>query len=419
MEVPFKRCNILIPKKNIDYNLWSVIACDQYTSQIEYWNKVKDLVGDKPSTYKITLPEVYLEDENVNERIENINKTMNEYLNNDIFDTLEDTMIYLERTDSTGKVREGLIGMIDLESYDYNFGSKSLVRATEKTVIERIPPRKKVRINAPLELPHIMILIDDEKKEIIESLKNKVTSEDVIYDFDLMLNGGHSKGYKLSASVIDEVTKKLEALGEINYFNNKYGVNEEYPCVYAMGDGNHSLATAKSCYEEVKKELGEEALNHPSRYALVELVNIHSDALDFEPIHRVIFDCDVEHLLTQMYKRFVINTDGNGQKLTYITSAGEKTIYIEDATSNLAVGTLQSFLDDYLQEFAGKIDYIHGEEATREMGSKQDNIGFLLPKMEKSDLFKSVILDGALPRKTFSMGHSDDKRFYFECRKIK
>lgn len=345
---------------------------------------------------------------------------MNEYLNNDIFDTLEDSMIYLERTDSTGKVREGLIGMIDLESYDYNFGSKSLVRATEKTVIERIPPRKKVRINAPLELPHIMILIDDEKREIIESLKNKVSNEDVIYDFDLMLNGGHSKGYKLSGPVIDEVTKKLEALGEINYFNNKYGVNEEYPCVYAMGDGNHSLATAKSCYEEIKKELGEEeALKHPSRYALVELVNIHSDALDFEPIHRVIFDCDVEHLLTQMYKRFTINTDGNGQKLTYITSAGEKTIYIEDATSNLAVGTLQSFLDDYLQEFAGKIDYIHGEEATRELASKQDNIGFLLPKMEKSDLFKSVILDGALPRKTFSMGHSDDKRFYFECRKIK
>ena len=420
MEVPFKKCNILIPKKSVDYNLWSVIACDQYTSQIEYWNKVKDLVGDKPSTYKITLPEVYLEDENVNERIENINKTMNEYLDNDIFDTLEDSMIYLERTDSTGKVREGLIGMIDLESYDYNIGSKSLVRATEKTVVERIPPRKKVRINAPLELPHIMILIDDEKKEIIESLKNKVKEEDVIYDFDLILNGGHSKGYKLSGSVIDEITSKLEALGDMEYFNKKYGVNEEVPCIYAMGDGNHSLATAKACYEEVKKELGEEeARNHPSRYALVELVNIHSDALDFEPIHRVIFDCDVEHLLTALYKRFKINTEGNGQALTYITSAGEKTIYIEDPTSNLAVGTLQGFLDEYLQEFAGKIDYIHGDEVTREMGSKQDNIGFLLPKMEKSDLFKSVILDGALPRKTFSMGHSDDKRFYFECRKIK
>ena len=420
MEVPFKKCDILIPKKGVNYNLWSVIACDQYTSQPEYWDKVKELVGSNPSTYNIILPEVYLENEDVEDRIKKINETMNNYLNDNLFETLHDTMIYLERTDSTGKVREGLIGMIDLDSYDYNLGSKSLVRATEKTVIERIPPRKKVRENAPLELPHIMILIDDEKKEIIESLKNKVSDEDVVYDFDLMMNGGHSKGYKLSDSVIDEVTKKLEALGELSYFNNKYGINETAPCVYAMGDGNHSLATAKACYEELKEKIGEEAAkNSLARYALVELVNIHSDALDFEPIHRVIFDCDVEHLLTKLYERFQINTNGNGQKLTYITSAGEKEIYIEDPTSNLAVGTLQKFLDEYLTEFAGKIDYIHGDDVTRKMGSEQNNIGFLLPKMEKSDLFKSVILDGALPRKTFSMGHSDDKRFYFECRKIK
>ena len=419
MKIPFKRGNILLPK-NTDMTKWSVVACDQYTSEPEYWNSVKEIVGENPSTLNLTLPEIYLEENDVDERIKKINENMETLVNSDFFNEYKNSMIYLERTQADGKIREGLMGIVDLEDYSYEKGSETLIRATEKTVIERIPPRKKVRINAPLELPHIMILIDDEKREIIESLKNKVSSEDVIYDFDLMLNGGHSKGYKLSGPVIDEVTKKLEDLGEINYFNNKYGVNEEYPCVYAMGDGNHSLATAKSCYEEIKRELGEEeALKHPSRYALVELVNIHSDALDFEPIHRVIFDCDVEHLLTQMYKRFVINTDGNGQKLTYITSAGEKTIYIEDATSNLAVGTLQSFLDDYLQEFAGKIDYIHGEDATRELASKQDNIGFLLPKMEKSDLFKSVILDGALPRKTFSMGHSDDKRFYFECRKIK
>ena len=285
MEVPFKKCDILIPKKGVNYNLWSVIACDQYTSQPEYWDKVKELVGNNPSTYNIILPEVYLENEDVEDRIKKINETMNNYLNDDLFETLHDTMIYLERTDSTGKVREGLIGMIDLDSYDYNVGSKSLVRATEKTVIERIPPRKKVRVDAPLELPHIMILIDDEKKEIIKSLKNKVTEEDIVYDFDLMMNGGHSKGYKLSDSAIDEVTKKLEALGELEYFNNKYGINETAPCVYAMGDGNHSLATAKACYEELKEKIGEEAAkNSPARYALVELVNIHSEALDFEPI---------------------------------------------------------------------------------------------------------------------------------------
>ena len=419
MEIPFKKCNILLPKKDVNYNLWSVIACDQYTSQKEYWDKVASLVGEKPSTLKITLPEVYLEDDDVEERIKNINQTMNEYVENDIFDTYEDTMIYLERTDSTGKVREGLIGMIDLEAYDYNAGSQSLVRATEKTVIERIPPRKKVRIDAPLELPHIMILIDDEKKEIIESLKNKVKDEDLVYDFDLMMNAGHSKGYKLNNDVINEITNKLSELGEINYFNNKYNVNVTSPLLFAMGDGNHSLATAKACYEEVKKELGDEAKNHPSRYALVEIVNIHSSALDFEPIHRVIFDTDSNKLIEELYKYYNINEEGNGQKLTYITKDTEKTIYIENPKSNITTGSIQMFLDEYLSNNPGKIDYVHGDEITKELGRKDNNISFLLPKLGKDELFRTVILDGVLPRKTFSMGHSDDKRFYLECRKIK
>ena len=419
MEVPFKKCNILLPKKDINYTLWSVIACDQYTSQKEYWQAVSDLVFDKPSTYKITLPEVYLEDVDVETRINNINLTMDKYLNEDIFDEYKDTMIYLERTDSTGKVREGLIGMIDLEAYDYNKGSDSLVRATEKTVIERIPPRKKVRINAPLELPHIMILIDDEKKQIIETLKNKVKEEDKVYDFDLMMNGGHSKGYLLSSEVIDEITNKLSDLGELNYFNAKYDVNVTNPLLFAMGDGNHSLATAKACYEEVKTRLGSEAINHPSRYALVELVNIHSDALDFEPIHRVIFDTNPKDLLSKLYEYYDINETGNGQKITYITSNEEKTIYISNPKSNIATGTLQIFLDEYLNTNSGKIDYIHGDDVTRDLSKKDNNIGFLLPKMEKNELFRTVILDGALPRKTFSMGHSDDKRFYLECRRIK
>ena len=419
MEVPFKKCNILLPKKDINYTLWSVIACDQYTSQKEYWQAVSDLVFDKPSTYKITLPEVYLEDVDVETRLNNINLTMDKYLNEDIFDEYKDTMIYLERTDSTGKVREGLIGMIDLEAYDYNKGSDSLVRATEKTVIERIPPRKKVRINAPLELPHIMILIDDEKKQIIETLKNKVKEEDKVYDFDLMMNGGHSKGYLLSSEVIDEITNKLSDLGELNYFNAKYDVNVTNPLLFAMGDGNHSLATAKACYEEVKTRLGSEAINHPSRYALVELVNIHSDALDFEPIHRVIFDTNPKDLLSKLYEYYDINETGNGQKITYITSNEEKTIYISNPKSNIATGTLQIFLDEYLNTNSGKIDYIHGDDVTRDLSKKDNNIGFLLPKMEKNELFRTVILDGALPRKTFSMGHSDDKRFYLECRRIK
>lgn len=419
MEMPFKKCDILIPKKGVNYNLWSVIACDQYTSQIDYWNKVDELVKDNPSTLRITLPEVYLEDSNVEQRISKINETMKEYINNDIFDTLEDTMLYIERTDSTGKVREGLIGIIDLESYDYNVGSKSLVRATEKTVIERIPPRKKVRINAPLELPHIMILIDDEKKEIIESLKNKVNETDKVYDFDLMMNAGHLKGYKLNSDTCDFVTNKLTDLGELEYFNKKYDVNESSPLLFAMGDGNHSLATAKACYLEIKEKLGDEALNHPSRYALVELVNIHSTALDFEPIHRVIFDTDYDNLLKELYKYYDINEDGNGQRLEYVTEKEDKVIYISNPKSNLTVGSLQMFLDEYLKNNKGKIDYIHGDDTTKNMGKQEGNIAFILPKMEKNELFRTVILDGALPRKTFSMGHSDDKRFYLECRKIK
>lgn len=420
MEMPFKKCNILLPKKEINYNLWSVIACDQYTSQLDYWDKVKNLVGENPSTLNLILPEVFLEDENVEERIKEINLNMEKYLNENIFEEYNDTMIYLERTDSTGKVREGLIGKIDLEAYDYNIGSNSLVRATEKTVIERIPPRKKVRQNALLELPHIMILIDDEKKNIIESLKNKVSSEDLVYDFDLMLDAGHIKGYKLGSDTIDEITTGLLSLGELSYFNNKYNVNETNPLLFAMGDGNHSLATAKACWEDIKKELTEEEReNHPARYALVELVNIHSDALDFEPIHRVIFKTNASKLIESLKSYYITNEEGKGQELIYITKEGEKKLYIENPRSNLTVGSLQIFLDEYLKENEGKIDYIHGDEITRQMGSKEGNISFLLPKMEKSDLFRSVILDGALPRKTFSMGHSDDKRFYLESRKIK
>lgn len=420
MEIPFKKCNILLPKTNINYNLWSVIACDQYTSQLDYWDKVTSLVGENPSTLNLILPEVYLEDSDVEDRIKKINSNMEKYLEEAIFEEYSDTMIYLERTDSTGKVRKGIIGKIDLEAYDYNIGSNSLVRATEKTVIERIPPRKKVRENASLELPHIMILIDDEKKQIIENLKNIVKEEEKVYDFDLMLNAGHIKGYKLSSEVIDDITSKLSNLGELTYFNNKYGVNETNPLIFAMGDGNHSLATAKACWEDIKQNLSEdEKETHPARYALVELVNIHSSALDFEPIHRVIFNTNPKHLIESLKEYYKTNEEGDGQELIYVTNEGEKKLYIENPKSNLTVGSLQIFLDEYLKENKGKIDYIHGDDVTKQMGMEEGNISFLLPKMEKSDLFKSVILDGALPRKTFSMGHSDDKRFYLESRKIK
>lgn len=417
--IPFKRANILLPK-NIDMTKWSVVACDQYTSEMDYWNEVEKIVGASPSTLRITLPEIFLEDSDVNERINKINDTMKEYLDEDLFYELKDSMIYLERTQTDGRVREGLMGMVDLEDYSYEKGSQTLIRATEKTVIERIPPRLKVRENALLELPHIMILIDDEKKKIIEDLKNEVTDSDVVYDFDLMENGGHIKGYKLNNDSMTKVEEGLEALCDKEYFEKKYNVKDKGILLFAMGDGNHSLATAKANYENVKKTMTpDEYLNHPSRYALVELVNLHSEALEFEPIHRVIFDTDVNKLIEELYKYYDINEEGNGQYFELVTKDIDKKLYISNPKSNIAVGSIQMFLDEYLKDNKGKLDYIHGDETTKNMGMEENNVAILFEAMPKEELFRTVILDGALPRKTFSMGHSYDKRYYLEARKIK
>lgn len=417
--LPFKRANILLPK-DVDMTKWSVVACDQYTSEPEYWKEVENIVEDNPSTLNLILPELYLEEDNVEERIKKINETMKEYLEKDVFEEYPNTMIYLERKQSNGKIREGLIGMVDLEDYSYEKGSQTLIRATEKTVIERIPPRLKVRENAILELPHIMILIDDEKKKIIESLKNKVEEKDIVYDFDLMENGGHIKGYKLSDKTIDEVEEGLISLMDKDYFEKKYNVKDKGILLFAMGDGNHSLATAKANYENLKKTMTEEEyLNNPARYALVEIVNLHSEALEFEPIHRVIFNTDVDNLVKELYKYYDINEEGNGEYFELVTKDIDKKLYISNPKSNISVGSIQIFLDEYLKENQGKIDYIHGDETARGMGKEENNVAILFEAMPKEELFRTVILDGALPRKTFSMGHSYDKRYYLECRKIK
>lgn len=419
MNIPFKRGNILLPK-NTDMTKWSVVACDQYTSEPEYWNDVEKIVGDAPSTLKLTLPEIYLEDKNISERIAKINSNMKALLDEDFFNEYKDSMIYLERTQSDGKIREGLIGVVDLEAYSYEKGAETPIRATEKTVIERIPPRVKIRENAPLELPHIMILIDDDKKQIIENLKNKVSEDDIVYDFDLMKNGGHVKGYLLNEETMDEVDKGLKELADKEVFAKKYDVNNKEVLLFAMGDGNHSLATAKACYEKLKETMSEEEyLNNPARYALVELVNLHSPALEFEAINRVIFNTEPEKLLNSLKEYYQINKDGNGQEIEVITNDADEKWYIENPKSNIAVGSIQIFLDEYLKNNEGKIDYIHGEETTKNLAKQSGNVGFIFEAMPKNELFKTVILDGSLPRKTFSMGHSYDKRYYLESRKIK
>ena len=419
MNIPFKRGNILLPK-NTDMTKWSVVACDQYTSEPEYWNDVEKIVGDASSTLKLTLPEIYLEDKNISERIAKINSNMKALLDEDFFNEYKDSMIYLERTQSDGKIREGLIGVVDLEAYSYEKGAETPIRATEKTVIERIPPRVKIRENAPLELPHIMILIDDDKKQIIENLKNKVSEDDIVYDFDLMKNGGHVKGYLLNEETMDEVDKGLKELADKEVFAKKYDVNNKEILLFAMGDGNHSLATAKACYEKLKETMSEEEyLNNPARYALVELVNLHSPALEFEAINRVIFNTNPEKLLNSLKEYYQINKDGNGQEIEVITNDVDEKWYIENPKSNIAVGSIQIFLDEYLKNNEGKIDYIHGEETTKNLAKQSGNVGFIFEAMPKNELFKTVILDGSLPRKTFSMGHSYDKRYYLESRRIK
>ncbi|MGN1116542.1 MAG: DUF1015 domain-containing protein [Candidatus Ornithomonoglobus sp.] len=417
----FMPADILLPK-NQDFTKWSVVACDQYSSEPEYWKRAAELAGDAPSTLNIIFPEAYLNDGNDDERIKKINATMEEYLKNGIFEEYRDSLIYVERTQPNGRVRHGIVGKIDLEYYDFSNGSQSAVRATEGTIISRIPPRQKIRKNAPLELPHILMLVDDRKKAIVEPVTAKASELQAVYDFDLMQGGGHIKGMLLDETSKAAVINGLHALEDRDAFDEKYGVKGRDVLVIAVGDGNHSLATAKTCWEEIKKTLSaEEQRNHPARFALVELMNLHDEALEFEPIHRVVFDVDPEQVELALYSYYpqISETDNGGQKIVITYQGREKTVYITDAPSNLAIGTLQKFLDEYLATSGGEIDYIHGADVVRNLTEKPDTIGFIVDGMEKNDLFTTVIKDGSLPRKTFSMGEAADKRFYLEAKRIK
>lgn len=407
-KIGIKPCDILIPKQGADYEKWSVVACDQYTSQPEYWEKAAALAAGAPSTLNIIFPEVYLEDGDGDARIANINRTMADYLANDVFQTVTNSFILVNRSFSDGKSRKGLVAAVDLECYDYKKGAKSLIRATEGTVLERIPPRVKIRANAPLELPHIMILIDDPAKTVIEPLFEKSLPQ--LYDFDLMQESGHITGYQVSDDAsFDSIASALEAL-----------CVGENPFLYAMGDGNHSLASAKAHWENVKQTLTrEERLTHPARFALAELVNVHDDGLVFEPIHRICTDVDPVELLTDMKAYFSkTQTDGAGQKVTYLYNGIRSEFDMGKGTHSLTVGSLQEFLDWKMQQSSMKIDYIHGEDVVASLSAQPNAIGFLLPGMDKSQLFPSVAASGVLPRKTFSMGEAYEKRFYLECRKI-
>ncbi|MDD6827548.1 MAG: DUF1015 domain-containing protein [Oscillospiraceae bacterium] len=416
----FRNADILLPA-DADMEKWAVVACDQYTSEPEYWKETEKIAGDSPSTYNFILPEIYLEEENVSERIKKIQSSMKEALKNNIFKEYRNSMIYLERVQDDGEVRCGLVGCIDLEDYDYRKGSVSPVRATEATVIERIPPRIAVRRGADIELPHIMILIDDEEGTVIEPLADMKDKLEKVYDFNLMQKGGSVKGWIIPESEQGSIVSALSELGNLEKFNKKYSLNESSPLVYAMGDGNHSLATAKEFYEELKKNNPDKDMtSHPARFALVELVNLHSPALKFEAIHRIVTEADTEDIMAKMTEELGLTEDAEKceQKFDFVIKGVKKTVGITKPVSKLTVGSLQQFLDKYIKANDCRIDYIHGTEVVDKLSMNERSIGFILPDMAKSELFPTVICDGALPRKTFSMGHAWDKRYYIECRKI-
>lgn len=416
----FCPADILIPH-NCDMSKWAVVACDQFTSQPEYWADADRIAADSPSALRLILPEAYLESPDADKMINGIREKMNEYIEKGIFKEYKNSLIYLERTDSTGKVRCGLVGAIDLEEYDFRKGSSSPVRATEATVAERIPPRLKVRNGAPLELPHIMILIDDPEKTVIEAIGENKDSLEKLYDFTLMKNGGSIKGYLVNDELVKSADKALADLGTKETFEQRYGIKNVPVLLYAMGDGNHSLATAKEYYEQLKRENPDKDMsNHPARYALAEIVNLHSEALEFEAIHRIIEDIDTDKLLSEMTAELSLTDKGNDemQSFEWVCGGEVKRYYIGNPTSNLTVGSVQTFLDSYLSANSGKIDYIHGADVVKRLAEKENSVGILLPDMGKDELFPTVIKDGALPRKTFSMGHAEDKRYYIEARKI-
>ena len=410
----FLPANILLPKVD-SMEKWAVIACDQFSSQPEYWDAVRKNAGDAPSAIQLILPEAELGTAQEEAHTLQINENMKKYLEDGIFVSYDHSFVYVERTLENGAIRKGLMGMVDLETYDFSVGSTSAIRATEKTVVERIPPRMRVRRNAPLEFPHILMLCDDHEKCLIEPVEAMKDQLPVLYDFDLMEGGGHIAGWLVQGEAVDAFNARLTAYTA--RLAEKYRDIPGVPMVFAVGDGNHSLATAKSCYEELKKQNPDADLSaHPARYALVELENIHDDAQVFEPIHRVLFRTDPDALLASLQQEVCAEV---GFPVTWYIGKRSGTVYLDRSRSQLAVGVLQGFLDSYMKDHPCEIDYIHGDDDLRQLADQENAIGFLLPAMGKSQLFRGVIADGILPRKTFSMGHAREKRYYLEGRAIK
>lgn len=424
---------ICLPAKGVDYATWAVVACDQYSSEHEYWEDVRALVGDAPSTLNMIFPECYLEDADKAERVVRIREAMKAALAGGAVRELEPGFVLVERTTPFEKhPRKGLVLAVDLEAYRYGKGVTTLIRPTEGTIVERLPPRMDIRRGAPLELPHIMLLIDDPERSVIEPLYAKMGQLETLYDFHLMKGAGHVRGARVAGEAdLSAVAAALERLADRAAYEAKYGSKDVL--LFAVGDGNHSLATAKAIWEETKQGLSlAEQADHPARFALVELVNVYDEGLPFHPIHRVLFKADEAALLADIraaggdfeamaWDKAVAKTDeATGEHRFAFVSAGTAgLVSFKKPSANLAAGTIQEILDAHLKAHpATVIDYIHGTDSLAALAKKPGNLGLYLPPIDKAGFFATVIRDGVMPRKTFSMGEAPEKRFYIEARKI-
>lgn len=438
------------------FDSWPVIACDQFTSQPEYWKAVESRVQSKASSYHIVLPEIYLEhpgDIPLPSRIKSINDSMSRYMEDKVLNSIGECMVFIDRSTPLVESRKGLVFAIDLEKYDFKSGSNNLIRATEGTVLERIPPRMQIRKDAILEIPHVQLLVDDPAQSIIEPLSRQAAAGDfeVLYDIDLPEGGGHVKGFR--------IPKDSESMNNVLSAMSNLSSLTEHGLLFAVGDGNHSLATAKTHWESIKTRMeisGSESksnessnsvmpsnppteyslLSHPARFALVELINIYDTGLNFEPIHRVLFNTSFDDFILQAprlmpdfgiqisdkmsLENAVLMAQTIDDSVLPIAVFSNKMAVVFTFTNTpgkLAADVMQQLIDAYLSVHAdSRVDYIHGEDATFELS--RENIGMLLPPLPKSTFFDTIARDGALPRKTFSMGEAFEKRYYMECKLI-
>lgn len=388
---------ILLPREGTDMGKWAVIACDQHTSDRAYWDELENYVKDAPSTLRLTLPEIYLSGD-CSARIRAIADTMKRYRKEGVFRKLERGFVLAERKTPYSPVRFGIVLAVDLDAYSYDVNAKAAIKATEATIVERIPPRLKIREGADVEFPHVMLLYNDREDSVLKDLKGALSSLEKMYDFELNMGGGHIRGYFVPRA--EEIAARFEALAD------------EDGLVFMVGDGNHSLATAKAAWEKIKAGLTEEERqSHPARYALAEAVNLYDDGIRFEAIHRIVTGVDAKKFAAG----FPVAAEGDA----FLAVQGEKARNPLGKDAAAAVKLADGYISDYIAENGGEVDYIHGEEEilrlTRE---RADSVGILLPKMDKADLFGTVKRHGCLPRKTFSMGESAEKRYYIEGKEI-